>query len=66
MAQEGLDELVTYVSRRDAMASITGAMSESDVVDAIKAVLETGRLLDRNVNPRLAFESMMLRMPSAR
>ena len=66
MAQEGLDELVTYVSRRDAMASITGAMSESDVVGAIKAVLETGRLLDRNVNPRLAFESMMLRMPSTR
>ena len=64
MAQEGLDELVTYVSRRDSMASITGSMSESDVVDAIKAVLETGRLLDRNVNPRLAFESMMLRMPS--
>ena len=39
-------------------------MSESDVVDAIKAVLETGRLLERNVNPRLAFEAMMLRMPS--
>ena len=66
VAQSGLDELVTYVSRRDAMASITGPMSESDVVGAIKAVLETGRLLDRNVNPRLAFESMMLRMPSAR
>ena len=66
MAQEGLDELVTYVSRRDAMSSITGAMSESDVVGAIKAVLETGRLLERNVNPRLAFESMMLRMPSVR
>ena len=65
MAQTGLDDLVAYVSRREAMASITGAMSDSDVVDAIKAVLETGRLLDRNVNPRLAFESMMLRMPSA-
>ena len=65
MAREGLDELVTYASRQGAMASITGAMSESDVVGAVKAVLETGRLLERNVNPRLAFESMMLRMPSA-
>ncbi len=64
VAREGLDELATY--RRDATASITGAMSESDVMGAIKAVLETGRLLERNVNPRLAFESMMLRMPSAR
>ena len=66
MAQTGLDELVTYVSRREAMASIATPMSEYDVVAAIEAVLETGRLLDRNVNPRLAFESMMLRMPPAR
>ncbi len=66
MAQEGLDELVTYVSRRDAMASIAGGMSESEVVGAIKTVLHTAQLLDRNVNPRLAFESMMLRIPSTR
>ena len=39
------------------------ALSSAQIAGALKAVLETSSYLERNVNPRLALEDMMLRLP---
>ena len=59
----GICDPARPTSRREALESIAGTMSLSEVVQALRSILDTGRLLERNVSPRLALESMMLQLP---
>ncbi|PKB61927.1 MAG: DNA polymerase III subunit delta' [SAR202 cluster bacterium Casp-Chloro-G4] len=57
-------ELVTNLSRLDALRAAADGLSSDAVASAIKAVQETMSHLERNVNPRLALENMMLTLPT--
>ena len=58
-------ELVSNVSRAESLADISGRMPASEVGGAIKTVMRTSFLLERNVSPRLAIEGMMLGLSAA-
>ena len=65
LLKEGVPESVTNRLRIDAMREMAGGLSSALVVEALRAVEETCEHLDRNVNPRLALENLMLAMPRA-
>jgi len=63
MVKHGTAGLVTHRSAIASFESVAGALSSSQVVAAIQAVRQGIDHLERNVNPRLALEYMMLAMP---
>lgn len=60
---QGNADLVINLARMDALQTAAQACSASQVVGAIRAAQETIAMLESNVNPRLALEGMMLRLP---
>ena len=63
IVKHGTAGLVTHRSAIASFESVAGALSSSQVVAAIQAVRQGIDHLERNVNPRLALEYMMLAMP---
>ena len=61
---QGRDDLVSNVSRRETVSAAAERFSSETIAAAIRTIMRTGRLLERNVSPRLAVESMMLGLPS--
>ncbi len=61
--KEGAPELVTNLSRVDVLRAAAGQLSSTQITAAIVDVRETWDYLDRNINPRLALENLMLRLP---
>lgn len=59
----GAPELVASLSRIDGFRATSEALSQAQVVGAIGTVQEARVNLERNVNPRLALEGMMLALP---
>ena len=63
LLREGREDLIISLSTMDALRSAASALSAAQVADAVHAVEETLGYLRRNVNPRLALERLMLRLP---
>ena len=61
---QGKPELVSNVSRRETVSAAAERFSPETIAAAIRTVMRTAHLLERNVSPRLAAESMMLGLPS--
>ena len=57
-------ELVSNVGRTDSLRHAAERLSSASVTDAIRTVMRTTFLLERNVAPRLALEGMMLKLPT--
>lgn len=63
LVKEGTEEYVTHLSRVEATRRLSQGLAREDVARAMNAVEAAQEHLDRNVNPRLALEAMMLAMP---
>ena len=63
LVKHGVPQFATYRSRLETLTTVANAMASADVSRALRAVRETADLMERNVNPRLALESMMLVLP---
>ncbi|MDP6454540.1 MAG: DNA polymerase III subunit delta' [SAR202 cluster bacterium] len=61
---EGKPELVWNVSRSAALKSTAEALRTSQAAATVKAVQRAIDLLQRNVNPRLVIEELMLELPN--
>lgn len=58
-------ELVVNASRKETLISVAGENSTDAALESLKAIRRTAFLLERNVSPRLALESMMIKLPAA-
>ncbi len=56
-------ELVSNVARMESLNEAAERLPPGSVTNAIKTVMRTTFLLERNVSPRLALEGMMLKLP---
>ena len=63
VASHGSPELVANVDHRRHVDAAAGSLAPRQIADAISAINETWDRLDANVNPRLALEGLMLRLP---
>ena len=61
---QGKPELAAHASRRETVGAAAERFPPETVAAAIRTVARTAYLLERNVAPRLAVESMMLGLPS--
>ena len=57
-------ELVSNVGRIESLTQTARDLPPTSVTSAIKTVMRTTFLLERNVSPRLALEGMMLKLPA--
>ncbi|HJO81927.1 MAG: DNA polymerase III subunit delta' [SAR202 cluster bacterium] len=63
MISEKTPQLVRNTSRMAALQAVADRLDERRVADVVRAVGRTIELLERNVNPRLAIEELMLAIP---
>ena len=63
VTKEGVPNLVTNLSKLDGVQATADALSSAQIAGAIAAINETAEHLERNVNPRLALEGLMLALP---
>ena len=63
---EGKPELVWHTSRRPSLEAVASGLDATQSVVAVKAVERAVLRLERNVNPRLAVEELMLSVPHPR
>jgi len=66
LIREGAPDLVTNLSKVDTLKSVATRLSREQIAGSIQAVHEAIVNLERNVNPRLALEHMMLILPVLR
>ena len=59
----GKPELAANLSRRETVGAAAERCGPETVAATIRAIMRTAHLLERNVAPRLALESMMLALP---
>ena len=63
MVKEGAPELAANLSRSDELRAASSSLSRGQVLGAIRSIQEASQDLERNVNPRLALEGLMLSLP---
>ena len=63
LVKEGGLDYVTNRSKTDLLTQMAASMASTEITAAIASVQETWDHLERNVNPRLALEEMMLVLP---
>ena len=61
--KENLPEFATTALHRESIKSFINAFTLEEIASAIKTIHDTKILIERNVNPRLALEVMMLDLP---
>lgn len=66
LIQQGQDGAIVNVSWRDTLARQAGALTPADAVRWLHLVFESINVLDRNANPKLALEVMLLEAPAVR
>jgi DNA polymerase-3 subunit delta' len=64
LAQQGLDEAVVNLDRRDDLRAAARRYGPEQVTGALRALEDALRRLAANTNPRLAFEVLLLELPS--
>ena len=63
MVEEGTPELVRNTSRMSELGAVADRMDKRSIAEAVRSVGRAVELLERNVNPRLAIEELMLAIP---
>ncbi len=63
LIKQGGPDYVNNLSKTDLLTRMAASMTSVEITAAIGCVQETWELLERNVNPRLAIEEMMLVLP---
>ena len=63
LVKNGVPGFVTHLSSLETLQTVDGALSSRQVPQAINAIRRTADYLERNINPRLALEAMMLDLP---
>ena len=63
VTSEGGGDFVTNLSRSATVKQASVSLSSAQIAGALGALLDTREHLERNVNPRLALEDLMLRLP---
>ena len=63
VANRGAPELVANIDYRNQIDAAAASLAPQQVTDAITAIDEAWDRLEANVNPRLALEGLMLRLP---
>ena len=63
LVKNGVPGFVTHLSSLETLQTVDGALSSRQVTQAINAIRRTADYLERNINPRLALEAMMLDLP---
>ena len=63
LVKHGVPQFATHRSRLDTASGVADTMSTIDLSRALGAVRDAADLIERNVNARLALESMMLALP---
>jgi len=66
LASQGMQKSVVHLSRLEIITETAQTISLSQSVAAIGAISDAWRNLERNVNPRLALENLMLAIPLVR
>jgi DNA polymerase-3 subunit delta' len=66
VVKEGVPRFVKHLARLDTFQTGAAKVTVKEIAGAVRAAEETMYFLDRNVNARLAVESMMLAMPRIR
>ena len=61
--REGVPELVGNLSRTENLRAVAQSLSSAQIAAAINAIQRIAGYLERNVNPRLALEELMLVLP---
>ncbi len=64
VVSQGKTDLVTNLSRLDTLKIVANSLSTESVAAAIKTIQATMSHLERNANPRLALDNLMLELPS--
>ena len=60
---EGRPDLVVDVARLDTLQDAAQTLSSTNVAGAVRSLLAASEYLDRNVNPRMVLEDLMLALP---
>ena len=60
----GCPELIVNVDRMEELGEAAAAFSLSQIAGVVRRVQETAEQLDRNANPRLALDVLMLNLPA--
>ncbi len=63
LAKNGCEEFIVNIDREDEICSHARRLSVSAIGGAIKSIQEAMQQLEKNANPRLALEMMMLNIP---
>ena len=63
VVKEQAPDLVTHPSRLETLTQAADALPSTQVAGALEAIQQTQFYLERNANPRLALEELMLRLP---
>ena len=63
LVQQGNGEMITNVSWRETIGLHANALTTRQTVKWVRRTMETIEALDKNVNPRLALEALMLDAP---
>ena len=63
LISEGCADQVSHVAWRDTLERSARGLSPARIVRWVHCILETLDALDRNANPRLALDVMMLELP---
>ncbi len=64
LVRGGHREAIDNVDQEEGLRHWSGQLAIQDIVAFIRAILDTMDGLERNVNPRLALEGLMLRIPA--
>jgi len=64
VVSQGKTDLVTNLSRLDTLKNVASGLSTESAASAIKTIQATMSHLERNANPRLALDNLMLELPS--
>ena len=63
MVKQGVQEFATNLSRLERLQATAENLSTAQITGAIEAIQEARQHLERNVNPRLVMENLMLMLP---
>ena len=63
LIKQGASEMVTNLSRQESLRTTAESLSTAEIVSGIEAIRTAAEYLDRNVNPRLTLEELMLSLP---
>ena len=65
LIQQGRGDQIAYTAWRESLEGLAHGQSAAALVRWLHRILETVEALERNANPRLALEVMMLELPAA-